>query len=91
MPKDMPGSEFSVHHTVSKRLELLKKQFGDRVYSRADLILVMGEDVADLLKYCVAVTFAVQTKPWLREVDLWKSFINVELDFLQQLDPYWLD
>ncbi|KAK1239980.1 hypothetical protein MKX08_007422 [Trichoderma sp. CBMAI-0020] len=91
VPKDMPGSEFSVHHTVSKRLELLKEQFGDRVYSRADLILIMGEDVADLLKYCVAVTFAVQTKPWLREVDLWKSFINVELDFLQQLDPYWLD
>lgn len=91
VPKDMPGSEFSVHHTISKRLELLKKQFGDRVFSRGDLILVMGEDATDLLKYCVAVTFAVQTKPWLREVDLWKSFINVELDFIQQLDPFWLD
>lgn len=58
----MLGSEFSIHHAISKRLELLKKQFGDCVYSRADLILVMGEDVTDLLKYRVAVTFAVQTK-----------------------------
>jgi hypothetical protein len=91
VPKDMPGSEFSIHHTISTRLGLLKEQFGDRVHSRADLILVMGEDVADLLKYYVAVTFAMQTKPWLREVDLWRSFINVELDFLQQLNSYWLD
>ncbi|KAL7918391.1 hypothetical protein ACQKWADRAFT_330782 [Trichoderma austrokoningii] len=91
MPKDMPGSELSIHHTVNRRLELLKGQFGDRVYSRGDLILVMGEDATDLLKYCAAVTFAVQTKPWLREVDLWKSFINVDLDFLRQLDAYWLD
>lgn len=91
VPKDMPGSEFSIHHTISKRLELLEEQFGDRVCSRGDLILVMGEDATDLLKCCVAVTFAVQTKPWLREVDLWKSFINVELGFLQQQDPFWLD
>ncbi|UKZ96115.1 uncharacterized protein TrAFT101_010916 [Trichoderma asperellum] len=91
VPKDMPGSEFSIHHTISKRLELLEEQFEDRVFTRGDLILVMGEDATDLLKYCVAVTFAVQTKPWLREVDLWKSFINVELGFLQQLDPFWLD
>ncbi|KAH6603838.1 mfs allantoate [Trichoderma cornu-damae] len=91
VPKDMPGSEFSIHHTVGRRLELLKKQFGDRVVSRGDLILVMGKDVADLLKYCTAVTFSIQTKPWLREVDLWKSFINVELDVLQELDPLWLE
>lgn len=25
------------------------------------------------------VTFAVQTKPWLREIDLWKSYVNVDL------------
>lgn len=55
VPKDMPGSELSIHRIVSRRLELLKGQFGDRVHSRADLILVMGEDVTDLLKYCVAV------------------------------------
>lgn len=91
VPKDMPASEFSVHHATERRLELIRKQLGDRVVNRGDLILVMGEDAADLLKYCTAVTFAVQTKPWLREVDLWKSFINVELGFLQQLDAFWLD
>jgi hypothetical protein len=89
--KDMPGSEFSIHLTVSSRLDVLKPQFGDRVVSRGDLILVMGEDAVDLMKYCTAVTFALQTKPWLREVDLWKSYINVELGLLQELDPFWLD
>lgn len=73
------------------RLDVLEKQFGDRVVQRADLILVMGEDSADLFKYCTAVTFAMQTKPWLREVDLWKSFINVSWEFVHDLEPFWLD
>ncbi|EEU39678.1 uncharacterized protein NECHADRAFT_104871 [Fusarium vanettenii 77-13-4] len=88
---DMPGSEYSAHHTTERRLKLLEKQFEGHVMSRADLILVMGKDDDELLKYCTAVTFAIQTKPWLREIDLWKSFINVDLEFLQGLDPYWLD
>lgn len=91
MPKDMPGSEYSAHHTTERRLKLLEKQFEGHVMSRADLILVMGKDDDELLKYCTAVTFAIQTKPWLREIDLWKSFINVDMEFLQGLDPYWLD
>lgn len=91
MPKDMPGSEFSIHHTVGRRLDLFREQFGDRVVHRADLILVMAEDVEELLKMCTAVTFVMQTKPWLREVDLWKSFIDVDLDFLQNLEDFWLD
>jgi len=91
VPKDMPGSEYSVHHTTGKRLQLLLGKFGDRVVSRGDLILVMGEDAEDLLKHCTAVTFAIQTKPWLREVDLWKSFINVGIDFFQDLDPFYLE
>ncbi|OAQ58394.2 mfs allantoate protein [Pochonia chlamydosporia 170] len=91
VPKDMPGSEFSAHHTTWRRLELLREQFGDRVVSRGDLVLAMGEDAGDLLRTCTAVTFAIQTKPWLREIDLWKSFINVDLEFLQHLDEFWLD
>lgn len=63
----------------------------ERVLNRGNLILVMGEDEKDLLKWCTAVTFAMQTKPWLREVDLWKSFINVDLGFLENLDAHWLD
>lgn len=66
-------------------------EMDERVVQRGDLVLVMGDDEADLLKWCTAVTFALQTKPWLREVDLWKSFINVDLEFLEGLDKYWLD
>ena len=91
VPKDMPGSEFSAHHTTQRRLALLQRQFEGHVMSRGDLILVMGKDADELLKYCTAVTFAIQTKPWLREIDLWKSFINVDLDFLQGLDRYYLE
>ncbi|KAK4148517.1 hypothetical protein C8A00DRAFT_19662 [Chaetomidium leptoderma] len=63
----------------------------ERVVQRGDLIMVMGEDEKDLLRWCTVVTFALQTKPWLREVDLWKSFVNVDLEFLEGLDEFWLD
>lgn len=66
-------------------------ELDDRVLHRGDLIMVMGEDEADLLKWCTTITFAMQTKPWLREVDLWKSFVNVDLEFLENMDKYWLD
>ncbi|KAF7546260.1 hypothetical protein G7Z17_g8560 [Cylindrodendrum hubeiense] len=91
VPKDMPGSEFSAHNVTQARLEILQEQFKGRVINRGDLIFVMGENELDLLKYCTAVTFAMQTKPWLREIDLWKSFVNVDLDFLIDLDSYWMD
>ncbi|KAF5536356.1 major facilitator superfamily transporter [Fusarium mexicanum] len=91
VPKDMPGSEFSAHHTTGKRLDVLKDKFGDRVVHRGDLILVMGVDEDDLLRFCTAVTFAMQTKPWLREIDLWKNFINVDFEFLLDLESFWLD
>ncbi|KAM0425389.1 hypothetical protein ACHAPT_009446 [Fusarium lateritium] len=91
VPKDLPGSEVSAHTTTQRRLGLLQSQFEGNVMSRGDLILVMGKDADELLKYCTAVTFAMQTKPWLGEVDLWKSFVNVDLDFLQELDPYYLE
>lgn len=91
VPKDMRGSELSVHNMTGTRLKILHEQFKGRVIHRGDLVFVMGENADDLLKYCTAVTFAMETKPWFREVDLWKSFINVTLDFLQDLEPFWLD
>ncbi|KAI3337564.1 hypothetical protein HD806DRAFT_43606 [Xylariaceae sp. AK1471] len=91
IPKDMPISEWSMYNNLYLRLDLLKKQFGDRVIHRSEIVLVMGLDQLDLLRYATAVTFAVQTKPWFREFDLWKSFINVDIGFLEGLDPYWLD
>jgi hypothetical protein len=65
-------------------------ELDERVFHRGDLVLVMGTDQEDLLRWCTAVTFALQTKPWLREVDLWKSFVNVDLAFLEGLDKFHL-
>ncbi|KAI0967045.1 hypothetical protein F4678DRAFT_465849 [Xylaria arbuscula] len=90
IPKDMSVSEWSMYNNLKLRLDLLKKQLGDRVIHRDDVVLVMGADQLDLLRYAMAVTFAIQTKPWIREFDLWKSFVNVDIDFLDGLDPYWL-
>jgi len=65
-------------------------ELDERVFHRGDLVLVMGKDQEDLLKWSTAVTFALQTKPWFREVDLWKSFVNVDLGFMEGLDKFWL-
>ncbi|KAK0616875.1 hypothetical protein B0T14DRAFT_589176 [Immersiella caudata] len=65
-------------------------ELDERVFHRGDLVLVMGKDQEDLLRWCTAVTFALQTKPWFREVDLWKSFVNVDLEFVEGLDEFWL-
>ncbi|KAI1773620.1 hypothetical protein F4818DRAFT_449017 [Hypoxylon cercidicola] len=93
VPKDMSYSESAAHVVLKERLKLLREQLkvGDRVVHRGEVILVMGTDELDLLRYVTAVTFAIQTKPWYREIDLWKSFVNVDLEFLEGLDPYWLD
>ncbi|KAI0197641.1 hypothetical protein F4808DRAFT_473678 [Astrocystis sublimbata] len=90
IPKDMPISEWSMYNNLKLRLDLIKEQLGDRVTHRDDVVLVMGVDQLDLLRRVVAVTFAIQTKPWFREFDLWKSFVNVDVEFLEGLDPYWL-
>lgn len=91
MPKDMPGSEYILHHFTMTRLKVLQAQFEGRVVSRGDLVLVMGDGEADLLRYCTAVTFCLTTKPWRDDVDLWKSFVNVDMEFLDGLDAFWWD
>lgn len=89
----MPVSEWLMHKTLKQQLEPFHKQLsvGERVVHRNEVILVMGTDELDLLKYVTAVTFAVQTNPWYQEIDLWKSFVNIDLEFLEGLDLYWLD
>ncbi|KAK3315429.1 hypothetical protein B0H66DRAFT_606313 [Apodospora peruviana] len=47
-----------------------KYESDDHVPHRGDSVLVMGKDEEELLKWCTAVTYALQTKPWLRELDL---------------------
>ena len=91
VPKDMPGSEYSIHHASRLRITPFKHLFKDKVLVMRDLFLVMGEDEADLQKYAVATTFAIQTDPWRLEVDLWRSFVNVDIGFLEELQREWLD
>lgn len=91
VPKDMPNSEYSIHIQATGRIKPFKKQFGDKVVAKRDKFLVMGEDETDLLKLVTGVTYAVQTRPWRQEVDLWMSFINVDLGFLENLNERWWD
>ena len=58
---------------------------------KRDLFLIMGRDEEELRKVATGVTFALQTRPWPLEVDLWRSFVNVDLGFLEGLDDRWLD
>lgn len=99
VPKDLEESELSAAHATSSRVQLIveraRKRSGvnlsEHFVCRGDAVLVMAESEEELFRLSTMVTFAVQTKPWIREVDLWRSFVNVELDFLQGLDPAWLD
>jgi hypothetical protein len=91
IPKDMPFSEWSIHQQLSSRLEPYKRIFGQQVLVAKDLVLVMGTDERNLRQLTEGVTWAVQTKPWRLEVDFWRSFVNVEEEFLERLDRRWLD
>ena len=90
----MVYSEWSTHHNISERLRPLRtalKNDGHKVQVRKDVVLVMGDDEDDLLKLTVAATFCVQTQPWRLEIDFWKSYVNVDLKFLDALkDEWWL-
>lgn len=40
----------------------------------------------------LAATYAVQTfDTWELEIDLWRSFVNVNLRFIEELDKRWLE
>lgn len=86
-PKPWRESKFGARDKFSHG----RCEMDERVVHRGDLVLVMGDGEEDLLRWCTAVTFALQTKPWLREVDLWKSFVNVGLEELEGLNEFWLD
>lgn len=92
MPKDMAYSEYSVHKNMTARLEPLQRQLGTDHYKikvRKDVVLVMGKDEEELLKLAAAATFSVQTQPWRLEIDFWKSFVNIDIKFLDGLQDEW--
>jgi hypothetical protein len=90
IPKDMPYSEWSIHEQARGRIRPFADFFGDQVIVATDLYFVMGRDEAELRKLAAGVTFAVQTEPWRMEIDFWRSFVGVDLGFLEGLDSSWL-
>jgi hypothetical protein len=91
IPKDMTYSEWSIHNQARLRVEPFKQMFGEKVIVRGDLFLVMGVDEEELIKFATGVVFAIQTRPWRLEVDLWRSFVNVDAKFVEELHDKWLD
>ncbi|KAK4944843.1 hypothetical protein LTR10_015762 [Elasticomyces elasticus] len=64
---------------------------GKKIKIRKDVMLVMAEIVYDLLQLTAAATFIMQTQPWRLEVESWKSFVNVDRQFLDELaDEWWM-
>ena len=80
-----------MHQASRSRFQPYHHLLGKNVIFSRDRLLVMGPDEADLAKFSIATTFAIQTEPWRLEVDLWRSFINVEVGFLEDLQEGWLD
>ena len=91
VPKDIAGSKWNMQKSVEIRVDRFKKQFGEQVIVKTDVLLVMAKDEEELKRFAVAVTFAVQTTPWRLDMDLSRSFVNVDLAFLEALDETWLD
>ncbi|KAL2126580.1 hypothetical protein VTI74DRAFT_649 [Chaetomium olivicolor] len=98
-PKDIPLSESSGHNAITTRLRYLRElmtgvqdtckpqgrcELVERVVQRGILVLVMGKNERVLLWWTTMVTFGLQTKLWLREADLRKSFVNEDLAFLER-------
>ena len=50
---------------------------------RRDKVLVMGMDEGELFGFCSALTFVVQMTPWMLEVALWESCVNVDVRVLR--------
>ncbi len=92
VPKDMPYSEWSIHRQLTQRIAPYRRFLGDSVVVRRDSLLVMAKNEDELLKLASAATYAVQTfDTWRLEIDLWRSFVNVDLGFLEGLDERWIE
>jgi len=90
VPKHMPRSEWSMQHSIDLLLERIKRKYGRHFAVKRDMVLVMGESEASLRENLTVVAFQLQTKPWRQEIDWWKSFVNVDLAWLENLDKKWL-
>lgn len=90
IPKDMPASEWIIHHIFRMRITPYEDAyFHGKVLLRRDVVLVVGENEKECRELTTAAVFAIQTRPWRLEVDPWKSWWNVDLPFLEGLNGRW--
>jgi hypothetical protein len=85
----MPFSEWSIHHALRLRLNEYEQKIKGKVFLKGDKILVVGKNREMCRNYSTIAYFALTTRPWRLEVDVWKSFFGVKLDFLEGLDQSW--
>jgi hypothetical protein len=90
-PKDMPYSEKSCHWNLKLKFDPYMADFaqGKKLKLRKDVLLIMGEDEEEMIKLATSATFIMQTQPWRLEIDFWKSFVNVDVEFLTGLNDAW--
>ncbi|CAG8959200.1 hypothetical protein HYFRA_00012557 [Hymenoscyphus fraxineus] len=140
VPKDMAGSEYSMHYTAKSRfapydrgpdstssfsytgssgyggvagLERYRNRMGagggrggmgrgeggsggvnffkGSVVVKRDKVLVMARNEEECKVLTAAAAFAIECRPWRQEVDLWKSFLNVDYSFLEGLEKEWFE
>lgn len=92
IPKDMPFSEWSAQQQLTLRIDPYRDVLTrEKVIVAKDLILVMGTTRKECRRLTEGATWAVTTRPWRLEIDFWRSFVGVDLKFLEELDPKWLD
>ncbi len=80
-----------MHRRSTAQLKSFECLLGKNVAVNCDKVLVMGQDAKSLWCLAMITTYAIQTKPWIFEVDLWKSFVNVDVQFLEGLRKYWIE
>ncbi|KAH0847414.1 hypothetical protein FOPE_00722 [Fonsecaea pedrosoi] len=87
----MPYSKHSVHLQMTNRFKPFMGKFdhGKKIPIRKDVVLVLGENEDELLKLASAATFIMQTRSWWMEFDFCKSFVNIDVEFLNGLDDSW--
>ena len=80
-----------MQETINLRLKRWSSQLDANVKLKRDIILVMGKDQAQLEEMVTATVFALHTAPWRLEVDFWRSFVDIDVPFLERLDKRWLE
>lgn len=92
-PKDVDSVHRDMHRVVAGRLERFRAAGQlprHKVFVNRDIILVMGDDQEDLEQLMLGTVFGIQGIPWRLEIDFWRSFVDVGVEFLEGLDKEWL-